>query len=146
MKKAENKQSAYECLQEDVRSLKSPLIEVWENKYADREYNVDLKTAEFTCVCPKTGLPDFAVINVSYAPDKVCLELKSFKMYLLFYRNVGIFHEHLANKILDDIVKAASPRWVTLEIIMNTRGGIGTTVKVEHKRPSKKQEQSNGKK
>ena len=128
------RKSSYEDLQENIRSLKTPEIEVWENKYPDREYTVDLETAEFTCICPKTGLPDFAAIHISYAPAKWCVELKSFKMYLIAYRNVGIFHEHLVNKVLDDFVKACSPRWAKIKIMMNPRGGIGTAVCAEWKK------------
>ena len=122
----------YKGLQEKIRSLKTLKIDVWKNKYQDRDYVVDLTTDEFTCICPKTGLPDFATINIYYKPDKTCIELKSFKYYLMFYRDVGIFHEHLANKILDDIVKACQPRWIKVEVIMNTRGGIQTTVTAEY--------------
>ena len=107
-------------------------IEVWENQYSDRDYVVDLTIPEFTCICPKTALPDFALIKVSYKPAKVCLELKSLKLYLVEYRNVGIFHEHLVNKLLDDLVKACHPRWMRVEVIMNPRGGIGTTVTAEY--------------
>lgn len=130
--------SSYEGLQKQVRDLKTPEIEVWENQYKDREYTVDLEIPEFTCICPKTGLPDFAVIKFSYGPDKHCLELKSLKMHLLFYRDVGIFHEHLANKLLDDFVKACRPRWAKMEVVMNPRGGIATSVTAEYKTGKKK--------
>ena len=93
----------YEGLQENIRKLKTPVIDIIENKYPDREYLVHLSTEELTCICPKTGLPDFAAVNIHYKPAAACIELKSFKYYLIFYRNVGIFHEHLTNKILDDI-------------------------------------------
>lgn len=121
----------YEGLQENVRGLKTPAIETWQNKYADREYIIDLVTDELTCICPKTGLPDFATVKVLYKPNQKCLELKSFKYYLMFYRHVGIFHEHLTNKILDDIVKACQPRWVKVEVTMKPRGGIQTVVTAE---------------
>lgn len=120
--------SSYEDLQGHIRSLKTPAIEVWENKYPEREYTVHLETAECTCICPKTGLPDFVTLKIDYAPAKVCLELKSFKLYLVSFRSVGIFHEHLVNKILDDIVKACRPRWAQVEGIVAPRGGITTTV------------------
>jgi len=123
--------SSYENRQKDVRSLKMPGIEVWENQYSDRDYVVDLTIPEFTCICPKTALPDFALIKVSYKPGKVCLELKSLKLYLVEYRNIGIFHEHLVNKLLDDMVKACHPRWMRVEVLMNPRGGIATTVTAE---------------
>ena len=125
------KVSSYEGRQKDIRMLKMPDIEVWENQYSDRDYIVDLTIPEFTCICPKTSLPDFATIKVSYKPAKVCLELKSLKLYLVKYRNRGIFHEHLTNKLLDDFVKACHPRWMRVEVIMNPRGGIGTTVTAE---------------
>ncbi|MFH1360906.1 MAG: preQ(1) synthase [Candidatus Omnitrophota bacterium] len=128
----------YEGLQDKIRSLKTPAIDVWENKYPDRDYRVHVSIPEFTCICPKTGLPDFAVITIDYKPGKTCLELKSLKMYTIFYRNIGIFHEHLTNKILDDCVKACRPRWMRIEVIMNPRGGIQTTVVAEYPQIRKK--------
>lgn len=128
------KKSTYEGLQNRIRALKTPAIEVWKNQYADREYTIHLNCPECTCICPKTGLPDFVTVYVTYSPHKTCLELKSFKMYLTAYRDVGIFHEHLTNKILDDIVKACRPRWVKVEATVNPRGGITTSVVVEYKR------------
>ena len=125
--------SSYEDLQENIRNLKFSPIEVWENKYSDRSYTVNLEIPEFTCICPKTGLPDFAVIYLEYEPDRSCVELKSFKLYLIEYRNIGIFHEHLVNKILDDFVAAAAPRWAKIKVVMNPRGGIGTTVEAQYK-------------
>jgi 7-cyano-7-deazaguanine reductase len=127
------KVSSYENRQKNIRALKMPDIEVWENQYSDRDYVVDLTIPEFTCICPKTALPDFALIKVSYKPAKACLELKSLKLYLVKYRNLGIFHEHLVNKLLDDMVRACRPRWMRVEVIMNPRGGIGTTVSAEYK-------------
>ena len=124
--------SSYEGLQKSIRKLKTPAIEVWKNQYPDREYIVDLSTDEFTCICPKTGLPDFATINIKYKPSKVCIELKSFKMYLIFYRDVGIFHEHLVNKLMDDLIAACKPRWMKIDVVMNPRGGIATTVSAEY--------------
>jgi len=126
--------SSYENRQKDIRTLKMPDIEVWDNQYADRDYVVDLSSSEFTCICPKTALPDFALIKVSYKPARLCLELKSLKLYLVEYRNVGIFHEHLVNKLLDDLVKACQPRWMRVEVVMNPRGGIGTTVTAEYQK------------
>lgn len=126
--------SSYEGLQRNIRNLKTPKIEVWKNQYPDKEENVILETSEFTCICPKTGLPDFANIKINYIPDQFCVELKSFKMYLIFYRNVGIFHEHLTNKILDDFVKACKPHFARIEVEMNTRGGIKTTVSAIYER------------
>ncbi len=126
--------SSYEDLQKNVRALKMPGIEVWTNRYPDRDYTVRLETPEVTCVCPKTGLPDFITLNVTYGPDKLCVELKSFKMYLVEFRDVGIFHEHIVNKILDDFVAACRPRWAKVEATVNPRGGITTTVVSEYRR------------
>ena len=128
------KKSSYEGLQSQVRNLRTPEIEVWENQYAEREYMIEIEIPEFTCICPKTGLPDFATIKIDYIPGKTCLELKSLKMYIVFFRNIGIFHEHLTNKILDDIVKACAPRWARVAAVMNPRGGIATSVSAEYKK------------
>ncbi|MFA4992739.1 MAG: preQ(1) synthase [Candidatus Omnitrophota bacterium] len=122
------KRSSYEGLQNNVKKLKTPEIEVWQNQYPDKVYTINLDIPEFTCICPKTGLPDFAVIRIEYSPAKYCVELKSFKMYTIFYRNIGIFHEHLINKMLENFVKAVKPRWVRIEGVFNPRGGITTTV------------------
>jgi 7-cyano-7-deazaguanine reductase len=126
--------SSYEGLQSKVRNLATPEIEVWENQYSEREYIVQIEIPEFTCICPKTGLPDFATIKIDYIPGKSCLELKSLKMYIVFFREVGIFHEHLTNKILDDIVKSCAPRWARVAAVMNPRGGIATSVSAEYKK------------
>jgi 7-cyano-7-deazaguanine reductase len=128
------KVSAYEGLQKSIRNLKTPKIETWENQYPDKIYNITLEIPEFTCICPKTGLPDFARIRIEYSPAKYCVELKSFKMYTIFYRNLGIFHEHATNKILEDFVRAAKPRWAKITAEFNPRGGITTMVEREYKR------------
>lgn len=128
------KKSSYEGLQRKVRSLKTPSIEVWENQYQDKRYTICVDVPEFTCICPKTGLPDFAAIKIEYVPAKYCVELKSFKMYTIFYRSIGIFHEHLINKMLEDFAKAVSPRWAKITGTFNPRGGISTTVSREYTR------------
>ena len=125
--------SSYEGLQAAVRGLKTPKIDTWENKYKDKEYVIKLDTTEFTCVCPKTGLPDFACIYIEYSPDKLCIELKSFKEYLMFFRDIGIFHEHVTNRILDDFVQASHPKWAKVRGEFNIRGGIKTTVEAEYR-------------
>jgi 7-cyano-7-deazaguanine reductase len=125
--------STYRGLQKSIRGLKTPSVEVWRNQYSDKEYVVKLDIPEFTCICPKTGLPDFATIRLRYKPDKWCVELKSFKLYIVSYRDVGIFHEHVVNKMLDDFVKACKPRWAHIEMTFNPRGGITTTVEAEYK-------------
>ncbi|MBU0630762.1 MAG: preQ(1) synthase [Candidatus Margulisbacteria bacterium] len=122
----------YEGLQKNVKELKLPPIDTWENQYADREYAIHIETDEFTCVCPKTGLPDFATIIIEYSPNKRCLELKSLKEYFFAYRDIGIFHEHLTNKILADIVAAANPRSAKVTAEMKVRGGIKTSVTAEY--------------
>jgi 7-cyano-7-deazaguanine reductase len=128
------KKSGYEDLQRHIRGMKTPKVEVFKNQYADRDYVVELNCPEVTCICPKTGLPDFVTVRLSYIPDKTCIELKSFKMYLVRFRNEGIFHENLINRILDDAVKACRPRWAKAEGIVTPRGGIQTTVTAEYKK------------
>ena len=127
------KKSDYEGLQKNVRKLRTPQIEVWQNQYPDKVYTINLDIPELTCICPKTGLPDFAIIRIEYSPAKFCVELKSFKSYTIFFRNVGIFHEHLINKILEDFVDAVRPRWAKISGVFNPRGGITTAVSAEYK-------------
>lgn len=124
--------SSYEGLQNKVRALKTPAIETWKNQYPDRSYAITIEVPEFTCICPKTGLPDFADIAIRYIPDRLCIELKSLKYYTIFYRDIGIFNEHVINKMLDDMVKACKPRWMEIVGEFNARGGIKTTVKAEY--------------
>jgi len=131
-RKKDTHKSSYRGLQNHIRDLRSPNLEVWDNKYADKKYTIHLDIPEFTCICPKTGLPDFATISIDYIPDKVCVELKSLKLYMNFYRNIGIFHEHLTNKILDDFIRACQPRYVKITTKFNPRGGIHTTVTREY--------------
>jgi len=125
--------SDYEGLQKEIRKLKTPVIEVWENRYQDKDYTINISIPEFTCICPNTGLPDFAVIYLNYRPKKWCLELKSLKLYINFYRNIGIFHEHAVNRILEDIVKSCRPKQCEVIGEFNIRGGIKTTVRAEYK-------------
>jgi len=127
------KDSSYEGLQRNIKALKTPRIEVWENQYPDKLYSILLDIPEFTCICPKTGLPDFADIKIEYSPRKLCIELKSFKQYIVFYRDIGIFHEHVVNRLLDDFVRASKPRWARVVGVFNPRGGITTTVSREYK-------------
>lgn len=130
----EMKRSSYEGLQKNIKKLQAANIEVWNNQYPDRDYTITIDIPEFTCICPKTGLPDFAAITVRYIPDELCIELKSLKYYEIFYRNVGIFHENVVNKFLDDLVKACKPRWMEVVGEFNARGGIKTMVKAEYKK------------
>lgn len=126
--------SSYEGRQKHIRALKAPEIEIWQNEYPDKVYTICIEIPEFTCICPKTGLPDFATIKIEYSPAKYCVELKSLKMYTIFYRNLGIFHEHVINKMLEDFLKAVHPHWVKITGEFNPRGGIKTTVVREYKR------------
>lgn len=104
-----------------------PEIETWPNQYRTG-YEIEIVTPEFTSVCPKTGLPDHGTLTLRYVPDKKCLELKSFKMYLLAYRNLGIFQENVVNRALEDIVKAAQPLFATVEGEFTPRGGVYTKI------------------
>ena len=122
---------SYEGLQGRIRKLKTPAIDTWNNQYPDRDYVIKIDIPEFTCICPKTALPDFASITIEYIPDRLCIELKSLKYYTIFYRDVGIFNENVVNKFLDDLVKACSPRWMKISGEFNARGGIKTTVGAE---------------
>jgi len=127
-KKTAIKQGDYEGKQDHIRKLKLPLIEVFENIYSDRDYSIHLEIPEFTAICPKTGLPDFGTIIIDYVPDRHCVELKSLKEYILSYRNLGIFHENVVNKILDDLILAINMKSAQVKAIYNSRGGILTTV------------------
>lgn len=123
-----DRSSDYEGRQEAVRQARLPAIETFANIYPDREFSVTLTCPEFTCVCPKTGLPDFATLTLDYVPDRTCIELKSFKEYLTAFRDLGIFHENVVNRVLDDVVAACRPRRATLTGVFNARGGIQTSV------------------
>ena len=105
-------------------------LEIVPNHHPDRNYEIDISIPEFNCVCPKTGLPDFANIQINYIPNKNIVGLKSLKLYMVQYRNVGIFHEYVTNQILDDFKKACDPKKITVIGDFYPRGGIKTTVKV----------------
>jgi len=112
----------------------SKKLEVFENPYPNRDYEVRFECPEFTCLCPKTGQPDFATLRISYIPDKLCVELKSLKLYLWSFRDEGHFHEAVTNSILDDLLKAVQPRVMDIEGDFFVRGGIHTVVKVSHRK------------
>jgi 7-cyano-7-deazaguanine reductase len=118
-----------------------PAIETWPNQFPGYEIEVDVP--EFTSVCPKTGLPDFGILKIRYMPDRLCLELKSLKEYLLTYRNLGIFQENIVNRVLDDVVRAAQPVWAEVTGDFRPRGGIATVVTARWPRPRRNQ-RSNG--
>ncbi len=107
-------------------------LETFPNHHIDRDYIVTLTTDEFTCVCPKTGQPDFAAITIKYIPDEKIIESKSLKLYFWSFRNEGIFHEHVANKILGDLVEALKPRWCRVIADFGIRGGISISVDAEY--------------
>jgi 7-cyano-7-deazaguanine reductase len=107
-------------------------LETFPNTHPGRDYVIEHTAAEFTAVCPKTGQPDFGTIRVTYVPDRLCVELKSLKMYLQGYRNRGIFYEHVTNAILDDLVAALKPRRMTVEGDFRVRGGISSIVRADY--------------
>lgn len=111
---------------------KRKLLETFENEYQDRDYLIEHTAPEFTSVCPKTGQPDFATIILEYIPNKLCIELKSYKIYLTSFRNDGIFYESVTNKILDDLVAVCKPRYLKITAEFNARGGITSLVEVEY--------------
>ena len=115
------------------KSIKS--LETFKNSHPDRDYEVEMECPEFTCLCPITGQPDFAEIEIRYIPNKLCVELKSLKLYLWSYRNEGAFHEKVINNILDDLVEVSSPRWMEVVGAFNVRGGIHTTVSASYQAP-----------
>lgn len=107
-------------------------LELFPNPQPTRDYTIRIDIPEFTCLCPKTGQPDFATLTLEYIPDMHCVELKSLKMYVWSFRDEGAFHEAVTNEILTDLVKATNPRFMRLSAVFNVRGGIGTTVVAEH--------------
>ncbi|MBI9072461.1 MAG: NADPH-dependent 7-cyano-7-deazaguanine reductase QueF [Melioribacteraceae bacterium] len=111
---------------------KIKILEVFDNAYPERDYVITHTAPEFTSNCPKTGQPDFATIILEYIPDKLCVELKSYKFYLNSYRNDGIFFESVTNKILSDLVEVTQPRYMKVTADFNVRGGIGSVIEVEH--------------
>ena len=110
-------------------------LETFPNPNPERDYTIRMRIPEFTCLCPKTGQPDFATLNLEYVPDTKCVELKSLKLYIWSFRDQGAFHEAVTNRILDDLVRLMEPRFIRLRAEFNVRGGIYTTVVAEHKQP-----------
>jgi len=109
------------------------VLDTFPNPAPERDYHIHMQIPEFTCLCPKTGQPDFATLQLDYVPDRLCVELKSLKLYVWSYRNVGTFHEAVTNRILGDIVAALSPRFMRVTARFNVRGGIFTNVVAEHR-------------
>lgn len=108
------------------------MLEVFDNQYPNRPYTIEIVCPEFTSICPKTGQPDFGTLTFLYIPDQQCVELKSLKLYLQQFRNQGIFYENITNRILDEVVAVLSPKYLRLTASFTPRGGISTTVVVEH--------------
>ena len=119
------------------RSLKPSRnsLESFPNPHPDRDYTVRMRIPEFTCLCPKTGQPDFATLHLEYVPDRACVELKSLKLYIWSYRDQGAFHEAVTNRIVEDLARLMQPRFLRLTADFNVRGGIYTTVVAEHRQP-----------
>ena len=115
-----------------LSSIDTGVLETFPYEYAGKDIVVNIETDEFTAVCPWSGLPDFAKIRVDYIPSRVCIELRSFKYYLLSYRNVGIYQEHAVNRILDDLVRCSSPKWMKVTADYSVRGGVHTVASREY--------------
>ena len=117
-------------------AIDTKALECFDYEYADKGAASDVEivttTNEFTSVCPFSGLPDFAEVTITYTPDRKCIELRSLKYYLMSYRDVGIWYEHLVNRMLDDLVRAAAPKKMTIVIRVNARGGLASTVRAEY--------------
>ncbi|CAB5504189.1 NADPH-dependent 7-cyano-7-deazaguanine reductase (EC [Bathymodiolus thermophilus thioautotrophic gill symbiont] len=115
-----------------MSSQPSKILEVFDNPNPERDYVIQIELPEFTCLCPKTGQPDFATLHLAYIADKACVELKSLKMYIWSFRDEGAFHEAVTNQILEDLIVATDPRFMRLKAVFNVRGGVYTTVIAEH--------------
>jgi 7-cyano-7-deazaguanine reductase len=123
---------------EDLSSIDVAVLETFPYEYPGKEIIMTIDTDEFTSVCPWSGLPDYARIHIEYIPGKACIELRSLKYYFLSYRNVGIYQEHLVNRILDDLVHCARPRWMTVAADYKVRGGIHTVATRKYSAASKR--------
>lgn len=119
----------------DMSTRPSQQLETFPNPCPDRDYTVHMNVPEFTCLCPRTGQPDFANLDIECVPDETCVELKSLKLYVWSYRDQGAFHEAVTNRILDDLCAAIRPRFLRITAKFNVRGGIYTTVTAEYRKP-----------
>jgi len=113
----------------------SKSLRTFPNPILVRDYTIRMTVPEFTCLCPKTGQPDFATLNIEYVPDELCIELKSLKLYIWAYRDRGAFHEAISNEILNDLIDAVNPKFMRLTAKFNVRGGIFTDIIIEHLKP-----------
>jgi 7-cyano-7-deazaguanine reductase len=125
-------------------SRPSKRLQTFANPTPRRDYRICMEIPEFTCLCPLTGQPDFAVLSLEYVPDRLCVELKSLKLYVWSFRDQGAFHEAVTNRMLDDLVKATQPRFMRLTAKFNVRGGIYTSVVAEHRKSGWKPDPSRG--
>jgi len=119
---------------QDASAIDVDVLETFPYEYAGKDIVINIDTDEFTAVCPWSGLPDFATIKIDYVPGKVCIELRSLKYYLLSFRSVGIYQEHAVNRILDDLVACAKPKWMEVTADYRIRGGVHTVASREYKR------------
>jgi 7-cyano-7-deazaguanine reductase len=126
---------SYKDFAKEGISAKLPKLEVFDNQFKD--YEITIEALEFTSICPKTKLPDFGKITIKYVPDKYCVELKSLKLYLQDFRNLGIFYENAVNKILKDFVFSCKPKWATVTGEFNIRGGLKSTIEAKYVRVKK---------
>jgi 7-cyano-7-deazaguanine reductase len=115
-------------------SRPSKRLQTFRNPSPERDYSIQMTMPEFTCLCPLTGQPDFATLELEYVPDRLCVELKSLKLYVWSFRDQGAFHEAVTNRILDDLVRATRPRYLRLTARFNVRGGIATAIVAEHRK------------
>jgi 7-cyano-7-deazaguanine reductase len=122
---------------EKTDAIRADVLECFDYQYKGREIEIATETDEFTFVCPFSGLPDFGHLTITYIPGKKCVELRSLKYYLTSFRNVGIFYEHVCNRILDDLVALMDPKWIEVVCAMTIRGGLNTTVRAEHLRAAR---------
>jgi len=121
---------------QDPSTLDVAVLETFPYEHRGKDITITIDTDEFTAVCPWSGLPDFASIRIDYIPDRVCIELRSLKYYLLSYRNVGMYQEHVVNRILDDLVRCARPKWMKVVADYRIRGGIHTVASREFRAPA----------
>ncbi|TAN41755.1 MAG: NADPH-dependent 7-cyano-7-deazaguanine reductase QueF [Nitrospirae bacterium] len=117
------------------KNIKRARLEIWDNPNPERDYEVDISFPEFTCLCPRSGYPDFAVINIKYVPDKKIVELKALKLYLNSFRDEHISHEELTNKIFSELEKQLKPRFLEVVGDFNPRGNVKTVIRVSSKKP-----------
>ena len=120
----------------DAKAKRRDLLQTFPNPAPGRDYLLLMEIPEFTCLCPRTGQPDFATLRLRYVPDEKCVELKSLKLYVASWRDVGSFHEAACNGIADDLLQLLSPRFMRLSALFSVRGGISTEVVVEHRQPN----------